>query len=66
MNIELAKKILEKIDEFAEPINSMSKLIDEISDESERKAFRKSLGEVMGLLDGEIGYQIRRRFDLHS
>ena len=52
-------KILRKLDEFSPLISELSELLDNLSDDEERRRYRRALGELMGLLEGEIGYPIR-------
>ena len=60
MDEQVAKRILEGLDEFSEPINTLSERLREISDDTLRRDLLKALGDVMGLLESNIGYKIRK------
>lgn len=59
-----AQEILDIIGTFSEPITLLSEALEKIDNDEDRRRFRRVLGEVMGLLDGEIDYPIRKRFAL--
>ena len=66
MEKDLAIKLLAAIDNFADPIAELSSITLEIDDENEKQRIRRVIGEVMGLLDGEIAYPIRQAHGIES
>lgn len=62
MDKRQAEEILYLIDQFSEPINRLHDALERVAEEDERKRYRRALGEVMGLLDGQIAYPLRQRF----
>jgi hypothetical protein len=56
----VAEQILQLLDGFSEPITNLSNALEKVEDEETRRRYRRVLGDVMGKLDGEIGYPIRK------
>jgi hypothetical protein len=60
VNSDIAKDILSALEEFSEPISKLSECLQKIEDVELRRELRRALAEMMGILDGTIGYRIRR------
>ncbi len=60
MKAETANEILLAIDLFSEPISVLAEKLRGIEDEQLRSSLLASLGEVMGLLENQIGRKTRR------
>ena len=60
MNIDVANEILTVIEEFSEPITHLSEALQKIENTEFRRELRRELAEIMGLLDGKIGFKIRK------
>jgi hypothetical protein len=60
MDEDLATNILAAIDEFSQPINRLDVDLRKIGDDETRRRLLRHLGDLMGLLDGEIGFEARR------
>jgi hypothetical protein len=60
VNRDEANKILEILDGFSDPINALAEQLRSLSDEKTKKECLAALGEVMGLLESNIGYKARK------
>ena len=60
MNKDEASRILEILDDFSDPINLLAEKLRTLSDEKTKKECLAALGEIMGLLESNIGYQARK------
>ena len=57
---DLATNILAAIDDFSQPINRLDAVLRKVEDDETRRRLLRHLGNLMGLLDGEIGLEARR------
>ena len=60
MNKDEASRILEILDDFSDPINDLAEKLRSLSDEKTKKECLAALGEIMGLLESNIGYKARK------
>ena len=60
MNKDEASRILEILDDFSNPINDLAEKLRSLSDEKTKKECLAALGEIMGLLESNIGYKARK------
>lgn len=57
---DAALKILAAVDDFSGPINRLECLLRPIENDEARRRLLRKLGDVMGILDAEIGLEARR------
>ena len=62
MEKTLASRIIENIRSMDGQFNALYELIEEITDETEKKRVRKHLAEVSGILHGNIEIPIFRQY----
>ncbi len=62
MEKSLASRIIEGVRSMDEQFNALYELIEEITDEVEKKTVRKHLAEVSGILHGNIEIPIFRQY----
>ena len=60
MNSDIAKQILAAVDMFSEPINLLAEELRKVEDDQLRSLMLASLGEVMGILENQIGRKARK------
>ena len=59
--VETLKRVLAEIENFDAPITSLEAAICGIPDPELRKSALRSLADVMGTLDAEIGHLVRKK-----
>jgi hypothetical protein len=64
LDARVARRLLDAIDLFSEPINNLEGILRGIDDNDLRRHFLRILGEVMAQLDSKIGYEARRTLRL--
>lgn len=57
---DLSADILAAIDDFSQPINRLDAVLRRVDDEETRRRLLRHLGDIMGLVDGKIGFEARR------
>ena len=58
----LASRIIQHIRSMDAQLNALFELIEEVADEAEKKKLRKHLGEVLGILHGNIEIPIFQQY----
>jgi len=60
MEKEIAKKLVIELERLGNMMNDVALIIEEISDEEEKRKFRRGIGGLMGKLYTDIMYHIIR------
>ena len=60
LGADLATEILAAVDGFSQPCDRLGEALRRIQDEDLRKALLRQLGEIMAILEADIGQPIRK------
>jgi hypothetical protein len=62
MEKQLATRLMGLLLELGKPLNEVAELIEQISDEDEKRIFRRGIGEMMGRMWTDLQFELVKQY----